>query len=388
MPVTWDQVIAYRLVRHRLLRPAPAADLLTTAADINGAQAQLHSAAQLSLWTRLKDLAIEDLDQAMAERKLVKAACMRRTLFLVPADQLAVYVRGSAQRAQKEYDWARKKGLSNQILDAAIDAALEVLDQPLTRPEIAEKASRILSVQVKMIHGGGWGNRTPIPGVPVGDLTYPVVDLLHLAGSRGVVCYGPDRGNEPTFVRADAWIPGWQDVPVLEAEEHLLLNYLHAFGPAAPEDYSMWTGMTLAGVQKIWQRVQEELVSVTVEERRAGILRSDLDELVHSSLEDLHVRLLPYFDTFLLGHRDRNHLVGEKYRTAVYRPQGWIAPTVLVDGRITAVWGYTRGQKGMKVKVSGFEPLSSQVKREIEDQVYRLGRFLGVAVTSLNFEEI
>ncbi|HEX5840185.1 MAG TPA: hypothetical protein VFY26_20270 [Anaerolineales bacterium] len=41
----------------------------------------------------------------------------------------------------------------------------------------------------------------------MGDLTYPVVDLLHLVAARGVICYGPPRGNEPTFVRADAWIP-------------------------------------------------------------------------------------------------------------------------------------------------------------------------------------
>ena len=52
--------------------------------------------------------------------------------------------------------------------------------------------------------------------------TFRVVDLLHLAAARGVVCYGPDRDNQPTFVRADAWIPHWQDVPREQAEGALL----------------------------------------------------------------------------------------------------------------------------------------------------------------------
>ena len=75
-----------------------------------GAQAQLLSAAQISFWSRVHDLQLKDVEAAVDKRKLVKAACMRRTLFLVPAKHLAVFVRGSARRAQKELNWALKKG--------------------------------------------------------------------------------------------------------------------------------------------------------------------------------------------------------------------------------------------------------------------------------------
>ena len=169
-----------------------------------GAQAQLLSAAHISLWARVRDLQIAHVEAALSERGLVKAACMRRTLFLVPSEHLAIFVRGSARRAEKEIRRARGKGLSDRVLEAAIDAALGALNQPVTRSEIAERVSRRLGVQMQAIHGGGWGRRTNVAAVPVGELTYPVVDLLHLAAARGVVCYGPDRDNQPTFVRADA----------------------------------------------------------------------------------------------------------------------------------------------------------------------------------------
>lgn len=40
----------------------------------------------------------------------------------------------------------------------------------------------------------------------------PNVWLLYLVGGRGVICSGPAQGAEATYVRAEAWIPGWRDV--------------------------------------------------------------------------------------------------------------------------------------------------------------------------------
>jgi uncharacterized protein YcaQ len=342
-----------------------------------GAQAQLLSAAHISLWSRVRDLQIAHVEAALSERSLVKASCMRRTLFLVPSEHLAIFVRGSARRAEKEIRWARGKGVPDRVLEAAIDAALGALDQPVTRPEIAERVSRTLGVQMQAIHGGGWGSRTKVAAVPVGELTYPVVDLLHLVAARGVVCYGPDRDNQPTFVRADAWIPHWQDVPREQAEGALLRTYLRAFGPATAADFGLWTGITLTDARKIWVREQANIVPVNVEGWPAAVLREDLDALAHATFERPLVRVLPYFDSYLLGHKEREHLVSVQYRPNVYRPQGWIAPVVLVDGRASAIWAQTRHGKRLNVKVSTFEPLSRRITASIQEETRDLGRFLG-----------
>lgn len=103
-----------------------------------GAQAQLLSAAQISFWSRVSDLQLKDVEAAVDKQRLVKAASMRRTLFLVPAKHLAVFVRDSARRAQKEINWALKKGVEQRVIDKVIDATMEALEEPLTRPEIAE----------------------------------------------------------------------------------------------------------------------------------------------------------------------------------------------------------------------------------------------------------
>jgi hypothetical protein len=374
--VTWDQVAAFRLARHHLLERAPTEALLTVAGDMTGAQAQLLSAAQLSLWARVRDLQPKHIEEASSKRRLVKASCMRRTLFLVPSRDLAVFVRGTARRAEKEIRWALGKGVPERVVKAAIDAILGVLDEPLTRPEIAERTSKRLGVPVQSYHGGGWGNSRKLAAVPVGALTYPVVELLHLAGARGVVCYGPSRGNEPTFVRADAWIPKWRDVSREEAERILLRKYLKAFGPATATDFAMWSGMTLTEAREIWRGEQSHLAPVNVEGWAAEILREDLKTLSKAEIERPLVRLLPYFDTFLLGHKERDHLMARKHRPNVYRPQGWIAPVVLVDGRVTGVWSHTRESNRLVVRVRRFEKLSRRIVTGIREEAQGLGCFL------------
>ena len=365
--VTWDQVAAFRLARHHLLERASTKNLLTVAGDMTGAQAQLLSAAQISLWARIRDLRPKHLEDTFSKRTLVKASCMRRTLFLVPSRDLAVFVRGTARRAEKEIRWALGKGVPECVVEAAIDAILGVLDEPLTRPEIAERTSQRLGVRVQSYHGGGWGNRRELAAVPVGPLNYPVVELLHLAGARGVVCYGPNRGNEPTFVRADAWIPKWKDVSREEAERILLRKYLKAFGPATATDFAMWSGMTLTEARAIWASEEPQLAPVHVEGWAADVLREDLKPLAQAEFERPLVRLLPYFDTFLLGHKEREHLLAAKHRPNVYRPQGWIAPVVLVDGRVTGVWEHARDGNRLIVKVTKFEKLSRAIASDIRE---------------------
>jgi len=344
---------------------------------MGGAQAQLLSAAQISLWSRVRDLQIAHVEEALSKRTLVKASCMRHTLFLVPSVHLSFFVRGTAGRAEKEIRWARGKGVPDRVIDAAIDAALSVLDQPLTRPEIAERVSRALGVQMQAVHGGGWGRQSKLAAVPVGQLTYPVVDLLHLAAARGVVCYGLNRGNEPTFVRADAWIPKWHDLPREQAEGLLLRTYLRSFGPATAADFSLWTGITLTEARAVWTRKQADFAPVNVEGWEAAVLREDLDELAQAEFERPLVRLLPYFDSFLLGHKERQHLMAMEHRPNVYRPQGWIAPVVLVDGRVAAVWEHVREGNRLRVKVTKFGSISKRIAAGIREEARDLGRFLG-----------
>jgi hypothetical protein len=56
------------------------------------------------------------------------------------------------------------------------------------------------------------------------------------------------------------------------------------------------------------------------------------------------VRLLPRFDGWLLGHRDRSLIVREEHDAAVRPGGGILAATLVVDGRVEGTWKLDRGQ--------------------------------------------
>jgi len=192
-----------------------------------------------------------------------------------------------------------------------------------------------------------------------------------------VCCSGPNHGNEPTFVRADGWIPGWRDMARAQAEATLLVKYLRAFGPATAADFSMWSGMTLTEARALWRQAGQDLMAVDVKGWTAEILRADGEALSSARIPSPHVRLLPYFDTYLLGHRVREHLAAREHQPRIYRPQGWIAQVALIDGRVAGLWESKRVGNTLRVHVTRLGELPPDALPGLESEASRIGQFLG-----------
>ncbi len=381
------QVLAFRLHRQQLASRAPAGTAVDVLAAMAGAQAQLESAAAVSLWARIEALERTAVAARLwTDRAVAKAACMRRTLHLVPARALAEFVRGTAGRAHKEVRWMRNKGVSERDLGRAVDAALDAMQRPLTRPELAESVGAALGLAPGWQAGGGWGSTRDVPSVRIGPVDTPAHYLLHLVSASGVVCYGPPRGNQPTFVRADTWLAGWRDMAPAEAEDALLRRYLRAFGPATAADFAAWAGLRVTDARAVWARAEAELLAVELDGRAAWILAADLGALRGAEVERPHVRLLPYFDAYLLGHAERSAFVPEGRAADVYRKQGWVAPVLLVDGRAQGTWLQKRKAGRLELHVTPFGPLSRAIVRGVEREAEALARFFGSGAADVRID--
>ena len=98
--LTWAQVWTYRLARHALLTPAPAADLATVAGTVCGIHAQIMPAAELSLGIRVAGSTRQDVRAALWEHKsLVKTTGIRGTIHLFPAADLPLWLAALRTRA-------------------------------------------------------------------------------------------------------------------------------------------------------------------------------------------------------------------------------------------------------------------------------------------------
>ncbi|HJX74938.1 MAG TPA: crosslink repair DNA glycosylase YcaQ family protein, partial [Gaiella sp.] len=148
-------------------------------------------------------------------------------------------------------------------------------------------------------------------------------------------------------------------------------------GPATAADFAAWAGVTLREARGLWARLEGELATIDVQGSEARLLLADVDRLSRARMERPHVRLLPYFDSYLLGHADRGHLVPDAHRRQVSRAQGWIAPVVLVDGRVLGVWKHARKSSRLAVEVTPLGRLTRRVVAGIQAEADELRRFLG-----------
>src|SRR5205823_2602452 len=150
------------------------------------------------------------VDRALWEdRTLAKVWCMRGSLHLIPSRDFAVFVRGSARREARSAAWLARAGVPMEAIERILAAIPDVLDQPLTRGELAARLSEVLRIKMQRRAGRGWGGPSDADGFDVGGRVLSVHGILFFACMRGLACFGPMRGKETTFVRPDRWLSGW-----------------------------------------------------------------------------------------------------------------------------------------------------------------------------------
>jgi hypothetical protein len=338
--------------------------MLKVVGDVCAIQAQVQSAAELSLWARVDGITPADVRDALWKRKtLVRTWSIRGTLHLHRATELPIYTAAlSTNRRWLTGAWLRYVGLDAEgyeSLQKAIKAALT--DRPMTREELAERVGRKLGPRSREKLTSGWGT------------------LLKPAAFSGALVSGPPLGQNVTFVRADRWLKGWKPVDPGEGMREVIRRYIRAFGPATPSDFAAWWGDMPAPAKRVVAEIDDELEAVEVEGVAALALKRDVRELAAAEPSDT-VRLLPNFDAYVMGFRPRDRLYEKQFAPRVSRTAGWISPVVLVGGWVAGVWGQERNGARIDVRVEAFQRLSASHRKAIADEAERMGAFLGAPV--------
>ena len=331
---------------------------------VGGLQAQVGSAAELMLWARSDGLPPGTLDRLLwEERALAKAWTMRGTLHVVLPDDVALL--GAARGGYEPFpdSWLRYFKISRADFELLMDTVAEALsEQPLSRRQLADAVGRLAGPELGRQLLSGWGT------------------FLKPLARRGLLINGPPRGQEATFVSADAWLGRRRPWTPAEAGPEAVRRYLGVFGPAARADYARWLGARPPWPRQAWASAVGDLQEVEVDGRRLWMRAEDLPDL-EASAPDRRVRLLGPFDTWLLGHADRSHLFTDTQRPLVSRTAGWISAVVLRGGRVAGTWTYKKGPGGLGVRVVLFAPLPAAGRRQLEAEAERLAEFLGGPLT-------
>ncbi|MFF0478890.1 winged helix DNA-binding domain-containing protein [Streptomyces sp. NPDC004284] len=318
-------------------------------------QAQDATAADLGIWVRGRDITAQAIRTAYEkERSIVRNWYVRGTLHTIPSDDARWVLQLLAPRilaaTSRRY---QQLGLDDELRRRADHLIRRVLAAhgPLTRAELTERLTTL--------------------GIPP-DGQAPF-HLIRHAALTGILCHGPQRAGEATYVLLDDWLPttGGAQREGDPALAELARRYLAAHAPAALEDFASWSGLPVTWARRAWKMLAES--GVITEYGALTMLAGRLEEPASTS-RTADVRMLPAFDNYLVGYRTREVSVPTLHQARVWPGGGLIRPTVIADGLAIATW--TRGSGARSIQVDAFEPVPPRIEPGIAMEKEAVARFL------------
>ena len=312
-----DAVVARRLARSHLDRRAPLERVLDVTREILGLHAQLPTTPARSLAARVEGVTRAVVDELLWERRaLVKGNTICGLFLLLLSEDFVLWKSAYAPRWRTE-QWLRWQELTLHDVENLHDAVLRALDEPRTRAEIGAAV------------GGAFGRRSADDSW--GHLLAPAADSF---------CHGPPRGRNVTFVRADAWLPGFRHVDRSEALQQLVDRYLHTYGPAERSEIEHWLAAPLP----------------------PDVVLGDAGEFPPARPSG--TRLLPHYDVYVIACHPRDALIPE-HRERIFHRGAGPNPTLLVDGIVRGTWSRKTG-------VDAWIELTKEQTEQLEAEVERL----------------
>jgi hypothetical protein len=205
----------------------------------------------------------------------------------------------------------------------------------------------------------------------VGQRGYHILFNLSM---QQLIVFGPRECKEQTFVLFDEWLPDAADLSADAALALLTRRYFSGHGPATIKDFAGWCGLTLAAVRR-GLAMADDLVSLDVGGVEYWMSKATGETLLADAPEP-DVSLLPGFDEFVLGYKDRSAILDPEFSALIVPGNnGVFRPTVVIDGRVVGTWKRTSKKGQTLVEASPFTRFTSAERDAVDAVAERYLRF-------------
>jgi Winged helix DNA-binding domain len=238
---------------------------------------------------------------------------------------------------------------------AAIGAALA--DAELTVDELTEAIAD---------HAGPWAVEQTMEAF--GGKWPRWRQLTSTAAHRGLLCFGPQRGRKVTYTSPRRWLPGFRPADGGTALRTLVTRYLHAYGPASPQHFARWLGIPPGHAAGLFATMGDELERAELDGEPAWILAGDSGTPPRPHAD---VRLLPYFDAYVVAGQPRERLYPGPAAARALTPAGQAGnyPVLLIGGVVGGVWHQRRSGRRLAITVEPLRELTAVQRRQLDDEV-------------------
>ncbi|MFA6504784.1 MAG: winged helix DNA-binding domain-containing protein [Treponemataceae bacterium] len=332
----------------------------TLVGALGAVQAQDYPGTLWALGLRAPGSTIAEVESAVEKARIVRTWPMRGTLHFVAASDLRwmtklltprVIAGTKSRQAQLELD-ARQFAQSQEIMRRLLSGS-----------RVLSREALLAGVEEEGIStAGGRGYH-----------------LLFRAAMEGVICVGPTRDKEQTFALLDDWVPAVVDRGHVgeQAVAELARRYFKSHGPATAKDFAGWTGLSMGETKRGIAAIRSDLESTNID----GIeyLWFPRDSALRSETRTIRVDLLPGFDEFILGYKNRDAVLDPAYSQRICPGgNGVFASTIVINGFVRGTWKRTILKNRVKVALFPFQTLSAKELLCAEEAAAAYGSFLGM----------
>lgn len=327
-------------------------------------QAQDLASVKWSLGLRLPQLVEPDIDAAIESGSILRTWPMRGTIHMIPAQDARWMLETMGIRAlsgvAKRWEYL---GLDRATVDRAAEHLADALrgGRRLTRAEAADTLIRA--------------------GIDVnGQRLY---HLLWHASQVGITCIGPTVGKDQTFVLLEEWAPNQRELTGEVALAELAWRYFRSHGPALVTDYSGWAGIAVTSARKA---IAANAHRVSQIESEFGDMWLPTELLDQSAVNRgapvaTDIAMLPGFDEFMLGYKDRRAFMDPEHMAVVVPGNnGIFKPTIVDAGRVVGTWKRSVTKTKVKMEPIAFGRFTVKERRGFEKSALAYGRYLELPV--------
>lgn len=321
-------------------------------------QAQDYAGAKWSIGLRLPGSTDIQIERAIAERKIVRSWPMRGTLHFVAAED----IRWMLALLTPRIIAGTKTRCKELELDEAIFARCRKLfvnvlqgNQILSRDEMYQFLE-----QAKISTTGQRGYH-----------------ILWRMAQEGLICFGPNRGKQQTFVLLHEWIPEAKKVEQEQALATLAQRYFTSHGPATLQDFVWWSGLKITEARTGIESVASQLSCETFNGQTYW-MSSDMPNLKKSAKA---LCLLSGFDEYLLGYKDRSAVLDAKHAQKICPGNnGMFSSTMVLNGQVVGTWRRTLKKKAIHFNFNSFQDINKIEPAVLKVSLERYGHFWGLPV--------
>ena len=338
-------LLATRL-KHQSLKPAALSTPESVVQALGAVQSQDYLGAAWALALRAKSVTLADVDAALADGRIIRTHVLRPTWhFVAPADlRWMLALTGPRVRMlMRTYD--ARLALDAKIYAKARRAMTRALerDGAMTRAQLGAALTKA--------------------GVPASGQR--LAHLMMAAELEALVCSGPKRGAQMTYVLVDAHVPPTPPLSRDEALAALAARYFASHGPATAHDFAWWSGLTLG-------------------DARRGVEAAGVDDRLLSSpptadrVSGAHF-LISNYDEYFIAYRHRDAVIDPaRARNVGVLTSAEYPHQIVLHGRVAGSWrrevAASRATITLKFHA---EPGAGEV-RALDRAAAQFGRFLGL----------